>query len=146
MKLGEIEEKIWAMREFKKKGGPEKGVSFPLFRETSEGGFIVHMVYEDSAYAPSGLVITKLSDGEPVYYGLSDGLKLLGMKADDFKRSGDVDREPARDPDEMNEYTVDSFYHLVSQPDFDRDIYAGYVYSILPFLEPRERMYYKAFI
>ena len=140
------EGKIWDMREFKGKGGPEKGVSFPLFRETSEGGFIVHMVYEDSAYIPSGFVLTKLPGGDPVYYGISDGLRLLGMKADDFKRSGDVDREPARDPDEMNEYTVESFYRLVSQPDFDRDIYAGYVYSILPFLEPRERMYYKAFI
>ena len=33
----------------------------------------------------------------------------------------------------------------LADPDFDRDIYAGYVESILPYIEPEGRRFYRAF-
>ena len=142
----ELEKKIRRLPEFSSKGGGESLLSFPLFKETGSERFIVHMIYTYSASVPSGFVLTPFSTGEPKVMNISDSLEALDMKDEDFETVAEGDKEPARDIRELNEHTRDAFYMIVSNPDVDLEVYGGYVYSIIPFLEPDARKYYRAFL
>ncbi|MBR4514468.1 MAG: hypothetical protein IKO61_06235 [Lachnospiraceae bacterium] len=48
---------------------------------------------------------------------------------------------------------IDFYYRFVekcrtlrSAESFDREVYAGYVYTLMDFAEPEERKYYRAFV
>ena len=77
--------------------------------------------------------------------GEQECLEILGLTEEYFDRFEEENEPPAKDISELSEFTVSAFYSLISDPDFDRDIYAGYVESILPFIEPESRKYYRAF-
>ena len=76
---------------------------------------------------------------------IAESLRLLELTAEDFDRFEEEDEAPAGDRKELSEYTIGSFYSLISDPGFDREIYAGYVDAILPYVAPKSRKYYRAF-
>ena len=146
MNFVDLESRIRSMPEFSEIGGAESELSFPLYKETGKESYIVHMVYTYSPYVPSGFVLTPVSTGEPEFHNISDALDILGMKEEDFAADDEADLKPAKEIGEFPEYTEEVFYSLLSNPNFDREVYAGYVYTLMDFAEPEERKYYRAFI
>ena len=141
-----LEAKIRALPELSAIGGAQLRLSFPLFRETEEDSFVGHMVYSYSDTVPYGFVLTPLSVGEPEIKRISESFEILGLTEEDFDRFEKENEPPAKDLSELSEFTIGSFYSLISDPDFDREIYAGYVETILAYIEPEGRKYYRAFI
>ncbi len=145
MKTEYLEKLIRRLPEFSSIGGKENVLSFPLYWENGEDSYVVHMYYSESLIVPSGFVLTPLSVGEPEVKDISESLEILGIKEDYFDGFEIEEEEPVKDISELNEYTVSSFYTLISNPDFDREIYAGYVETIMQFIKPEGRKYYRAF-
>ena len=145
MSLENLEDKIFELPEFSAIGGQEKSLSFPLLREVGDEKYVVHLVYSHSPAVPSSFVLTPFSTGKPEQKTISEALSALGLTQEDFDRY-EVDDTPAEDASGLDIHTADAFYELIKNPDFDRDIYVGYVKSILPYLEPEERKYYMPFV
>ena len=145
MSMEYLEKLVRKLPEFRTVGGAEKHLSFPLFRETKQDAYVVHMVYTGESAVPSGFVLTPLTVGEPEYKSIAESLRLLELTAEDFDRFEEEDEAPAGDRKELSEYTIGSFYSLIADPGFDRETYAGYVDAILPYVAPKSRKYYRAF-
>ena len=123
-----LSREIYGMRPFSDIGGREKGLSFPLLKETDGEQAIVFYVFTVTDEMPGAFVLCK-NGGAPVYLEYEEGLHALGIRKDDI---GPVQYRYQNDPEvQPSGVLYESFDAAYGDGTIDQQKYADYLELVM---------------